>query len=106
MLHTRTSWGRIQVPSADVFESERSTVSARAVGLSFPRLPSPYERGRDHRIGPREGSALSCWTLPTSREQMQAFILMWQRVVRAIDSVPAEKVVVFQGERDLKYPGR
>jgi len=37
---------------------------------------------------------------------MQAFILMWQRVVRAIDSVPAEKVVVFQGERELKYPGR
>jgi hypothetical protein len=40
-----------------------------------------------------------------SRQQMEAFIRMWQRVVRAVDVVPSGHLSDYHGERELRFPG-
>ena len=40
-----------------------------------------------------------------SRQQREAFVQMWQRVVRAIDDVPLGQSSDYHGERALRYPG-
>ena len=39
-----------------------------------------------------------------SRQQMEAFVQMWHRVVRAIDLVPPGQLRDYHGERELRYP--
>lgn len=40
-----------------------------------------------------------------SRHQMEAFVQMWQRVVRAIEVCPLGQLHDYRGERQLQYPG-
>lgn len=41
-----------------------------------------------------------------SRQQSEAFVQMWQRVVRAIEVVPSGQLSDYHGERELRYPSR
>ena len=40
-----------------------------------------------------------------SRQQMEAFVQMWQRVVSAIDDLPVGELSDYRGERELRFPG-
>ena len=80
-----------------------------------PRQTLSVQRGKQRRRLQHCGSSerfkwlrkeieeLGPQTTPT-REDMQAFMEMWDQVIKSCDAVKPKKMTDFKGERELKYP--